>query len=198
MSKRIVILVLACGLALSSCSERGSAPPASAETRATTPGATADTATGIASAPDTATAGDTATTMVRVFFTRDERAEPLVRRVPRTRGVLRAALLELLEGPTTAEQEAGYRSFFSPATAGMLANVTVDENGRAVVDFVDFSRVIPNASSSTGSTLLLAELDSTVFQFPTVRSVVYRFEGDCDAFWNWLQRDCQVVPRPSR
>jgi hypothetical protein len=35
-----------------------------------------------------------------------------------------------------------------------------------------------------------------VFQFDWVRSVEYRLDGSCDAFWEWLQRSCQVVTRP--
>jgi hypothetical protein len=68
-----------------------------------------------------------------------------------------------------------------------LRSVTLDEGGHAIVDFDDFSRIIPNTSTSTGSTLLLGELDATVFQFPNVRSVTYRFNGNCEAFWEWLQ-----------
>jgi hypothetical protein len=58
----------------------------------------------------------------------------------------------------------------------------------AYVDFEDFRRVIPNASASCGSALLLAQLDRTVTQFPTVDRAVYSFEGDADAFYEWLQR----------
>jgi hypothetical protein len=66
-----------------------------------------------------------------------------------------------------------------------------------VVDFGDFSGIIPNASSSLGSTILLGELNATVFQFPAVRSVEYRFEGSCDAFANWLQLDCEKLRAPA-
>ncbi len=54
---------------------------------------------------------------------------------------------------------------------------------------------IPGASSSTGSTLLLLELNGTVFSIPQVRSVEYRLEGSCEAFWEWLQYDCRIVER---
>jgi hypothetical protein len=56
-----------------------------------------------------------------------------------------------------------------------------------VVDFHDLRTVIPNASTSAGSGMLLAQLDATVFQFDSVSSVVYRIEGDCEAFNEWLQ-----------
>ena len=60
-------------------------------------------------------------------------------------------------------------------------------DGQAVVDFGDLRTVIPNASSSTGSQILLSELDATVFQFDTVDSVIYRIDGNADDFYEWLQ-----------
>ncbi len=138
---------------------------------------------------------ETPTDEILVFFTSEERPRAVTREVPHGDDLLRAALLELLEGPTRGEQAEGLDSFFSPSTAGMLSDVTLDDTGHAVVDFEDFSRIIPNASTSAGSFIVLGELNATVFQFPEVRSVQYRFRGDCDAFWNWLQRGCQTVTR---
>lgn len=105
------------------------------------------------------------------------------------------ALEALLEGPTGDERSHGYDSWFGADTAGMLNDVSVDD-GRAVVDFADFSGVIPNASTSAGSQMLLVSLNATVFQFEDVTEVEYRFDGSCDAFWNWLQTDCQTVTDP--
>ena len=59
----------------------------------------------------------------------------------------------------------------------------------AYVDFRDFSRLIPNASSSCGSALLLAQLDRTTMQFPTVKRTVYSFAGNSRAFYEWLGRE---------
>jgi hypothetical protein len=68
----------------------------------------------------------------------------------------------------------------------MLRGVRV-ERGVAYVDFRDLRRVIPNASSSCGSALLLAQLDRTVTQFPTVRRGVYSIAGSRRTFYEWLQ-----------
>jgi spore germination protein GerM len=133
---------------------------------------------------------------VRVYFTRDEQPHAVTREVPRTEAVLRAALEELLRGPTPDEQAAGLFSWFSEETAGMLNRVAVDGEGKAVVDFRDFRATIPNASTSAGSAVLLGELNNTVFQFGSVRSVEYRIDGSCEAFWNFLQRSCGVVQAP--
>lgn len=134
---------------------------------------------------------------VEVYFTRGEEPVPVERRIPVGVPPLAGALEALLEGPTEAERERGLSSWFSQETAGLFVRATVDGRGRATIDFRSaLARVIPNASSSAGSAALLAELNATVFQFPEVRSVEYRFDGSCEGFWNWLQRACRIVPRP--
>lgn len=136
------------------------------------------------------------TIRVEVYFIRDE--EPIaVEREVQGDSPLHGALLELLAGPTPEERAAGLWSWFSAETEGMLRSVDLDPAGRATVDLGDLSAVIPGASSSTGSALLLVSLNRTVFQFPAVAEVEYRMEGSCDAFWNWLQRACDVLPRGS-
>lgn len=108
---------------------------------------------------------------------------------------LEAALKELLRGPTAEEREDGISSWFSAETAHALLSARVDGQGNAVVDFHDLASLIPAASASAGSAMLLAQLNATVFQHPPVLSVEYRVDGSCDAFWNWLQYDCQVLTR---
>jgi spore germination protein GerM len=100
--------------------------------------------------------------------------------------VLKGAVETLLRGPTTAERRRGYGGWFSARTAHMLRGVRLAQ-GVAYIDFRDFRRVIPNASSSCGSALLLAQLTTTVTQFPTVRRAIYSFNGSRSAFYEWLQ-----------
>lgn len=133
---------------------------------------------------------------VVVVFTDDEAPFAVRRPVASPSPGLRAALEWLVRGPTAEERAAGVDSWFSEATAGTLTSVEVDAAGQAIVDFHGLRDLIPNASSSTGSTLLLMELDGTVFQVPEIRSVEYRLDGSCTAFWEWLQRPCQTVTRP--
>ena len=111
----------------------------------------------------------------------------VTRTVPLGGGMPAAALTQLLAGPTAAERKAGYWSFFSSETSGMLRSAQIS-NGVARADFRNFSTIIPNASSSFGSAALLAELDATLKQFPHVQSTVYSFNGDVAAFYEWLQR----------
>jgi spore germination protein GerM len=118
------------------------------------------------------------------------------RGVPPDTDALAFALAELLKGPTAGEAAGPYHTWFSDQTAGMLGDVTL-EGGVAVVDFDDFRSLIPGASTSAGSAMLLAQLEATVFQFPEVRRVEFRIDGSCDAFMGWLQYGCVPVPRSS-
>lgn len=111
---------------------------------------------------------------------------PVYRIVPESPRVLESTLEVLLAGPDTAERAAGVDSWFSSETAALLRSVTIVD-GHAVIDFGDLPAVIPNASTSAGSALLLSQLDATVFQFRSVETVEYRLDGNCEAFNEWLQ-----------
>jgi len=148
---------------------------------------------GTPGAPDTTPPPPAGTLTLQVYFTRGEQPVPVTRVVPGRADVLNAAVEQLLQGPTPAEHAAGIASWFSAATAGMLKGATLDAVGHAIVDFHDFRLIIPGASSAAGSQALLGELNATVGQFTTVRTVEYRIEGSCDVFWNFLQRACQTV-----
>jgi len=132
---------------------------------------------------------------VTVVFTRDEAPAAVQRPVSAGSTELEAALAWLVRGPTAEEVAAGIWSWFSAETAGSIRSVALEASGRVVVDFHDLRPLIPNASTSTGSRLLLAELNGTVFQFPEIDAVEYRMEGSCDLFWEWLQADCWTVTR---
>lgn len=133
---------------------------------------------------------------VTVVFTKDEAPAPVRRPSPDTTAPLRTAMEWLVQGPTPEERAAGIRSWFSEATAGVLRGVEVDSAGLAIIDFQDLRPLIPNASSSFGSTMLLQELNGTVFQFPEIHAVEYRMAGSCDLFWEWLQYGCHLEKRP--
>jgi len=156
----------------------------------------------LALAPATGPASPTGTTGVRVYFPRgdpglDCRLVYPVRRTVGTPAVLKGALESLLRGPTAAERRRGYGGWFSVRTAGMLRSVRLSRS-IAYIDLRDFRRVIPNASSSCGSAMLLAQLDRTATQFPTVSRAIYSFNGSRSAFYEWLQlsapRDGGVSP----
>lgn len=138
-------------------------------------------------------------TVLSVYYTCQDDALPATpRAVPRQVAVHLATPLtaseELLKGPTQDERSNGYWSWFDTKTAGMLNSVTITADGRAVVDFKDFSAVIPNASTAAGAGQLLREIGLTLAQFDQINEIEFLFDGDCEAFWGWLQTDCQVVP----
>lgn len=126
---------------------------------------------------------------VRVYFWRGD-GDPCTEVVPVDRTVTtptpEAALRALLAGPTPAETAAGYGSWFSSATADALLGVTV-RDGVAAVSFRDLRPIIPNASSSCGSSALLGALDATLRALPGITSARYSFDGDEAAFYEWLQ-----------
>lgn len=135
-------------------------------------------------------ASDLATARVEVFFPRGQggscrRVFP-VRRTVQAPAVLTGAMTALLRGPTAAERRKGYGGWFSRRTASKLRSVNL-VGGVAYIDFRDFRRIIPGASSSCGSALLLAQLNRTALQFPTVHRAVYSFNGSRTAFYEWLQ-----------
>lgn len=100
---------------------------------------------------------------------------------------LEAAIAELLKGPTFFEEsDQEYSSFFSVETEGYFIGAKIDD-GIAYINFKDFREVIPNASSSCGSTQLLAALDHTALQFEDVENAIYAFDGSTKDFYEWLQ-----------
>jgi spore germination protein GerM len=113
----------------------------------------------------------------------------LVRQVPQTQAVARAALQELFRGPTPEEREAGYRSWFSGSTGAILKDVRIADR-TAYVDLHDLRQLIPGATSSCGSAEFFAQVEATLKQFPTVERVVLAIEGQPRLFYDWMEMEC--------
>jgi hypothetical protein len=136
---------------------------------------------------------------VQVYLHCSEQLIPVTRLVPYSTNIdemLRAALMELLKGPTAHEQQAGFHSLFSSSTSTMLRSAAIDAGGQAVIDLNDITNVLPNISNTTGSHQMLEQLNATVLQFENVYSIVYLMDGSCHCFWGWLQEGCTVIKRP--
>jgi hypothetical protein len=103
---------------------------------------------------------------------------PAQRTVPFTAGVLRASLLELLEGVTSEEEARGLTSPFDD-DANLLRGVTITDDRTAVVDL---EPDVVDALAGADGAAVLASLDHTVFQFPSVTWVTYRVDGGCESF----------------
>jgi len=146
----------------------------------------------------TSTTAEPAPETVNVFFVIPDlptcgevRAFP--RPVPAGSDPIRAAFEAQVAG--SLEGEEGVSSWFSPATAGAIVSVSLDQ-GLLTVDLEDLSALIPGASSSCGSEALLAELKATAFQFDQVEEVTFQFDGSCDRFFEFLQMECAITSRP--
>lgn len=144
--------------------------------------------------------GPTMTTTVYLSHGDKARAEgadgcatvyPVQRTVAKSSGVTRAALTELLQGASPEERTQGYTSWFSPATAGALRNVTI-KDGTAYVDLADLRSTIPNASTSCGSAAFLAQLTETAKAAARVERVRLAIDGQPALLWGWLQRGCDA------
>lgn len=133
---------------------------------------------------------------VSIFYSCKERPYLVYRLVPETeKNTLQAALEVLLEGPTNEEKSVGFSSWFSEKTEGLLQSVTIEER-TVIVDFTaDLSSIIPNASTSAGSRILLGELNSVVFTHSDTEKVVYQFNGSTEKFCSWMQMVCEPFTR---
>ncbi len=118
-----------------------------------------------------------------------EKVYPVARKVPETVAVARAALNELFKGPSAAEKNQGYTSFFSDKTKNILLEVKI-ENKTAYVNLRDIRNIIPNASSSCGSSQLMAEIENTLKQFSTIDKVIIAINGSTKTFYEWIGIGC--------
>ena len=199
---RIAILVLCMVVVVSACGDDDTAtPPTTQPVSSTTTAASSATAAASSTTSATTSTVPVETGSVSVFFSTGDgndcsQVDSFERQVVVTDGAIRATFDQLVTGPTEAEQVAGASSFFSADTTDIVRSTAL-QDGLLVVDFEDPRPLMPNASTSCGSEALLAQLNATAFQLPEVLSVRYEIAGDCDAFANWLQRECQEFERDS-
>ncbi len=129
-------------------------------------------------APDTPPAKKTMT--VKVFFGNTVKNPDMIdcgktyavdRTVEQTVAVGRTSLTELLKGPTQAEKNQGYTSAIP---AGVVLNyLDIGSNGIAYADFNDKL----TAAGSCAGDLIRAQIEQTLKQWPTVKSVVIKVNG---------------------
>jgi len=117
---------------------------------------------------------------VKVFFNNDRmdpefscnKVFPVEREILKTQAVARAALTELLKGPTEAEKAQG---FFTSINPGVKIQELTIENGVARVDFD--SQLEFQVGGSCRVSAIRAEITQTLKQFPTVSSVIISIDG---------------------
>ncbi|MDO8847428.1 MAG: Gmad2 immunoglobulin-like domain-containing protein [Coriobacteriia bacterium] len=129
------------------------------------------------SEPETEAEGEveaesTATQTVRVYLARGEYLGVVTREVPETPALARAAVEELLAGPTATEQGWGFGSEVPEGTR--LLGLTID-GGTARVDL---SGEYDTGGGTLSMTMRLAQVVYTLTQFSTVDRVVLMMDGD--------------------
>ena len=108
--------------------------------------------------------------------------------------VARGALTELLEGPTSRESNEGIVSPFNANTAGLLNDVTI-EGGYATVDFsAELTEAV--GTDACVKSAIIDSLDKTLLQFSTIKSTLYRFDGDGEAWRAWIGQDAEFGHTP--
>lgn len=115
------------------------------------------------------------TTTVKVFFNNSNldpefscnKVFPTDREIQKTVAVARAALEELLKGPTESEKGQG---FFTSINSGVIIQKLTIEDGVAKVDFDE--QLEFQVGGSCRVSAIRAEITETLKQFPTVSSVI--------------------------
>lgn len=186
---RTVAALLAIALLAASCAAavgdagplEGGSPAASSAAPGTVTPAPASTATPEAtpSAPaasppaSVAPASPDVVTSLSVYFLIGEQLTPVQRQVPRTGAVARAAMTQLLAGPSAAESN------------GAAALLTVIPAGTRLLDIavsggiatVDLTSEFESGGGSASMFARLAQVVYTLTQFPTVDGVRFRIDG---------------------
>jgi hypothetical protein len=107
-----------------------------------------------------------------VYFLRGEKIGVARRFVPETQAVGRAAMEELLAGPTAEETAAGLITVIPEGTE--LLDLSI-ENGVATVDL---SGAYDDGGGSLAMFTRLAQVVYTLTQFPTVQGVNFELDGE--------------------
>ncbi|MEZ5100897.1 MAG: GerMN domain-containing protein [Thermoleophilia bacterium] len=119
----------------------------------------------------TARAAPAATRTDGVYLVRGEKVGVAHRTVPATTGVARAAMLQLLRGPTAAERAAGLLTTIPSGTK--LLGVSVSGG----VASVNLSRRFESGGGSLSMMLRIGQVVHTLTQFPTVKQVKFLLDG---------------------
>ena len=123
------------------------------------------------------------TSAVKVFFSNAQGNEPMLdcaavesvtHYIPKTEGVARAALIELIAGPTQQELASGYTSSL-PKDAGIKIQDLRIEKGTAYVDFS--AELDRGVAGSCRTTNIRAQIENTLKQFSTITDVIISIDG---------------------
>lgn len=172
----LLIFAAACGDDDDAATPTPTEPTPTGEPAATaTPG---ETATPTPQVTPQATPTDEPSTMeLNVYFMRGEGVATVLRELPASEGVARAAMEALLEGPTGDEAETGLTTAIPEGTE--LLDIAIEDR----VAIVDLSGDFESGGGTLSMRSRLAQVVYTLTQFPTVDGVQFRLDGvDTDTF----------------
>lgn len=101
-----------------------------------------------------------------------ESVSPIIRYIPKTQETAKAAILELLEGPTFLDKANG---FFTSINFGVTLNSISIVNGEAFVDFSEQLEI--GIAGSCRVTAIRSQITETLNQFPSVNKVIISING---------------------
>lgn len=93
--------------------------------------------------------------------------------IPKTQAVARAAIEELLRGPTAQEQMLGWYSSINPGVK--IQSLNIGEKGTARIDFDE--RLQEAVGGSCRVAAIRAQITKTLKQFPTIKNVIISING---------------------
>ena len=168
----------------------GSSTTTSSTPPTTTPPTTVAPTTSTTATPSTTTSTVTSVPSVeqyvRVYFMIDDVAEglgpfvrPVIRQIKPTLEVARAAVNELIAGPTPDETAGTPAIHGGLPTGTQLLGLTIGDG----MARVDLSEEIEDVGGTFGETAVLAQLVFTLTQFETVDEVVLMIEGEAVEFY---------------
>lgn len=122
----------------------------------------------------------TTTTTIKVYFNHDKldpefscnKVFPVERQIAKTEALARAALKELLTGPTQTEKDNG---FFTSINPDVEVQELVIENGTIRVDFNEQLEFQVGGSCRVAA--IRAQITETLKQFPTVDKIIISING---------------------
>ena len=150
----LVALTLVCAAVSAGCDgDEPTPPPTTTETTTTSQTTTQESSS------------------VAVYFLRGEKVSPVRRTIAATPAVARAALTELLAGPTEEEAASGLASAIPAGTS--LRDVSVSGG----VATVDLDGTFDDGGGSASMLGRVAQVVATLTRFPTVDRVAFRIDG---------------------
>ncbi len=158
----VMATVLGVLVAATACGEGPSRP---------TPSPSATPSAGATTSPSPSPTTSTAATTVYVYLMRGDHLGTAHHQVPATKAIARAAMTELLSGPTALESQAGLSSQVPQGTRLLGLSIS------GQVATVNLSGGFSSSGSPSSALARLAQVTFTLTHFPGVTRVQFQFQG---------------------